>query len=233
MQAKVKDIIIQGLWKNNPAIVQLLGLCPLLAVSNSVVNAVGLGLTTCLVLMFSNILIAIFKNYIPHEVRIPIFIMIISALVTCVELFMNGFFHHLYVSLGIYLPLIVTNCIIIGRSEAFAAKNTVLLSALDGLMMGLGFSLVLFFLGMIRELLGNGTLFDGAELLLGSWAKSLTIYVYHFDYPFLLALLPPGAFFCVGFMIALKNVIQTYLQNQYYKPEQKTVVERVRLTDKN
>ncbi len=186
-----RTLMLNGMWNNNPALVQLLGLCPLLAVSSTVTNALGLGIATLLVLVGSNVTVSLVRDYVPKEVRIPVFVMIIASLVTCVQLLMNAYAYGLYLSLGIFIPLIVTNCIIIGRAEAFASKNDVLPAALDGFWMGLGMTSVLVVLGSLREIIGNGTLFDGADLLLGEWAKVLRIEVFHFDSAFLLALLPP------------------------------------------
>ncbi len=194
-----KQIALQGLWKNNPGLVQLLGLCPLLAVTATLTNALGLGLATMLVLIGSNVLVSLVKSLVPKEIRIPIFVMIIAALVTCVQLLVNAYAYGLYLSLGIFLPLIVTNCVIIGRAEAFASRNSVVKSAFDGFMMGLGFLLVLSVLGASREILSQGTLFAGADLLLGDWAANLTIHFWQLDTSFLLAMLPPGAFYWHGF----------------------------------
>lgn len=205
--AVYKELMQQGLWKNNPGIVQLLGLCPLLAVTNTVTNALGLGIATLSVLIASNTLISVIRSYVPKTIRIPVFVMIIASLVTCVQLLMNAFTYELYLSLGIFIPLIVTNCIIIGRAEAFASKNSVKHAAFDGLMMGLGFSAVLLALGASREILAQGTLFTGIENLLGDWAIFLTFNIYHTDSTFLVAALPPGAFIIMGLLIALKNAI--------------------------
>ncbi|UAL41901.1 electron transport complex subunit E [Shewanella inventionis] len=224
-----RDIASQGLWKNNPGLVQLLGLCPLLAVTATITNALGLGVATLLVLVGSNILVSLVRDYVPKEIRIPVFVMIIAALVTCVQLLINAYAYNLYLSLGIFLPLIVTNCIIIGRAEAFASRNTLAHSAFDGFMMGLGFTAVLVVLGASRELLGQGTLFDGADLLLGEWASSLTIQVWQVDTPFLLAMLPPGAFIAMGLLIALKNVIDSKIKARQPKPES-VAVTRARIT---
>lgn len=206
----VKELTLQGLWKNNPGLVQLLGLCPLLGVTNTLTNALGLGVATLLVLLGSNTAVSLVRAHVPNEIRIPIFVMIIATFVTVIQLLMNAFTFGLYQSLGIFLPLIVTNCAIIGRAEAFASKNPLLPSALDGLMMGLGFLLVLVVLGAMREILGQGTLFDGADLLLGDWASVLRIEVFHSDNHFLLAMLPPGAFIGMGLLIALKNSIDQH-----------------------
>jgi len=205
--SQYRNIMYQGLWKNNPGLVQVLGLCPLLAVSATVTNALGLGLATMLVLVASNITVSLIREYVPKEIRIPIFVMIIASFVTTVQLLMNAYVYELYQSLGIFIPLIVTNCIIIGRAEAFASRNQVLPSAADGLFMGLGFTCVLVVLGAIREVLGQGTLFDGMNLLFGEWASALRIEVFHADTSFLLAILAPGAFIGMGFLMALKHVI--------------------------
>ncbi|OIQ25913.1 electron transport complex subunit E [uncultured Vibrio sp.] len=225
-----KKLLKDGMWDNNPALVQLLGLCPLLAVSSTVTNALGLGIATLLVLVGSNVIVSLVREHVPKEVRIPIFVMIIASLVTCVQLLMNAYTYGLYLSLGIFIPLIVTNCVIIGRAEAFASKNAVLPSALDGFWMGLGMTAVLVLLGAMREVLGNGTLFDGADVLLGDWAQALRIEIFQFDNSFLLALLPPGAFIGVGFIIALKNVIDGQIKSRQPK-EEKAVIERARVTN--
>lgn len=225
-----KLLMKNGMWSNNPALVQLLGLCPLLAVSSTITNALGLGIATLLVLVGSNLTVSLIRNYVPKEIRIPVFVMIIAALVTCVQLLMNAYAYGLYLSLGIFIPLIVTNCIIIGRAEAYASKNDPLPAALDGFWMGFGMTTVLVVLGAMRELIGNGTLFDGADLLLGDWAAALRIQVFHFDSSFLLALLPPGAFIGVGLLIALKNVIDSSIQERQPK-EEKPAIERARVTN--
>lgn len=200
-------LFVQGLWRNNPAIVQLLGLCPLLAVSNNATNALGLGLATMLVLICTNSMVSLFRKYIPHEIRIPIYVMIIATTVTVVQLLMNAYTYSLYQSLGIFIPLIVTNCIVIGRAEAFASKNTLLHSIFDGFAMGLGMTLSLFALGALREIIGNGTLFDGLDQLLGEWATGLRIDIFHHNSNLLLAILPPGAFIGLGIILAVKNII--------------------------
>jgi len=223
-----KELVWQGLWKNNPGLVQLLGLCPLLAVTSTVANALGLGLATLFVLICSNITVSAIQHWVPKEIRIPIFVLIIAGFVTCVQLLMNAFAYGLYTSLGIFLPLIVTNCAIIGRAEAYASRNPVKQAAFDGLMMGTGFLLVLLVLGMIREVLGQGTLFDGADLLLGSWASILRVEIMQLDNQFLLALLPPGAFITMGFLIAGKNIIDQRLEEKQPKVEQANI-ERVRV----
>ncbi len=201
------DLLKQGFWHNNPALVQLLGLCPLLAVSNSATNALGLGLATIVVLICTNSVVSIFRQHIPQEIRIPIYVMIIASTVTAVQLIMNAYTYSLYQSLGIFIPLIVTNCIVIGRAEAYASKNPVLLSLFDGFAMGLGMTFVLFLLGALRELLGTGKLFIGIENLLGPWASVLHLDLLHLEQSFLLAILPPGAFLGLAFLLALKNML--------------------------
>ena len=201
--SEVKDVIVQGLWKNNSALVQLLGMCPLLAVTSTATNALGLGLATTLVLTLTNLTISSLRRWTPAEIRIPIYVMIIASVVSIVQMLINAYAFGLYQSLGIFIPLIVTNCIVVGRAEAFAAKKGPALSALDGFAIGMGATCTMFVLGSIRELLGNGTLFDGADGLLGSWAKSLRVELFHTDTPFLLAMLPPGAFIGLGMLLAI------------------------------
>lgn len=208
----VKQISQDGVWSNNPALVQILGLCPLLAVTNTFINGLGLGIATLLVLIGSNVVISLLRKHIPKEIRIPIFVMLIASFVTNVQLLMNAFTYELYVILGIFIPLIVTNCIIIGRAEAFASRNKVFPSFMDGLMQGLGFLMVLVVLGGFREILGQGTLFSEAHLLLGDWAKNMTLVFFHSDSQFLFAILPPGAFVGLGLMIAAKNWLDMRIQ---------------------
>ncbi|MEK9778683.1 MAG: electron transport complex subunit E [Gammaproteobacteria bacterium] len=196
-----------GLWDNNQALVALLGLCPLLAVTTNVVNAIGLGIATTFVLIASNVTISIFRNTIPNEIRIPVFVLLIASFVTIVELLMQAFFYDLYLVLGIFVPLIVTNCAILGRAEAFASKNTWDKSLLDGLMMGLGFSVVLILLGAMREIIGSGTLLSQASLLMGDFGQTLEITLFTDYKGALLAILPPGAFFGLGIIVAIKNYI--------------------------
>jgi electron transport complex protein RnfE len=196
-----------GLWTNNVALVQLLGLCPLLAVTATFINGLGLGIATLITLVLSNTFVSIIRHWTRPEVRIPIFVLIIASIVTTIELVMNAWFHDLYLTLGIFIPLIVTNCSIIARAESFASRNGVLESALDGFMMGMGFLLVLITLGGLREIIGMGTLFANAELMFGPAAQHLSLTLGE-DYPgFLLAVLPPGAFIGLGLLIAIKNSI--------------------------
>lgn len=225
-----KQLSWQGLWKNNPALVQLLGLCPLLAVTATVTNGLGLGLATTLVLIGSNATVSIIRNLVPNEIRIPIFVMIIAAFVTVVQLLMNAYTYELYQALGIFIPLIVTNCAIIGRAEAYASKNPIGYAAFDGLMMGLGFTVVLVLLGAMRELLGYGTLFAGANLLLGDWASNLKVTIFTTDSPFLLAILPPGAFLGMGLLIAAKNLLDKRFERMFAAKQEVKVVQRARVT---
>lgn len=201
------DISRNGLWTNNVALVQLLGLCPLLAVTNTVVNGIGLGIATLITLVLSNTIVSLIRGFVRNEVRLPVFVLIIASVVTMIELGMKALFYDLYLVLGIFIPLIVTNCAIIGRAEGFASKNPVGPAAFDGLMMGLGFLIVLSLLGALREVIGSGTLFAQAELMFGEGAAAMTI-VFNPDYPgFLLAILPPGAFFGLALLIVVKNWI--------------------------
>ncbi|MEX0730870.1 MAG: electron transport complex subunit E [Aquisalimonadaceae bacterium] len=209
-----RGIVRDGLWTNNPGLVQLLGLCPLLAVSASVVNALTLGLATMLVLLASNVTVSLIRHAVRPEVRIAVFVLIIASFVTTVELVMNAWFHELYLVLGIFIPLIVTNCAILGRAEAFASRNGPAAAALDGLMMGLGFCLVLVALGAMRELLGHGTLLRQAHFLVGDWGRALELRILPFEDGLLLALLPPGAFIGLGLLLALKNVIDGWLERR-------------------
>ncbi|MEL7401252.1 MAG: electron transport complex subunit E [Pseudomonadota bacterium] len=225
------EVARNGLWDNNPALVQLLGLCPLLAVSGSVVNGLGLGLATILVLVGSNVVVSLIRNHVSEAVKLPVFVMIIATFTTCTELLMKAFTFELYLILGIFIPLIVTNCAILGRADAYASKNPLLPSAFDGLMMGLGFCLVLVAVGAIREVIGSGTLFDNMQLLFGPVAESWKWQVFD-NYPgFLVAVLPPGAFVVVGFLIAFKNAVDHRLEQR--RKSQSTVSvgsKRVRTT---
>ncbi|MBT5292523.1 MAG: electron transport complex subunit E [Cellvibrionales bacterium] len=230
--ANYSDITINGLWKNNPALVQLLGLCPLLGVTNSVVNSIGLGLATIFVLVASNTCVSIIKNVTPDAIRLPTFVMIIAAAVTCTELLMQAYTYELYEILGIFLPLITTNCVILGRADGFACKNSVAASAYDGLMMGLGFAAVLYLLGAARELIGTGSLFANMDLLFGSMAQNWEITVFN-NYPqFLLAILPPGAFILTGLIIAAKNSIDAGIKRKQEAKlaDQEKISKRVRVT---
>jgi H+/Na+-translocating ferredoxin:NAD+ oxidoreductase subunit E len=200
-----KDILYNGVWKQNTGVVQLLGLCPLLAISNTVVNALSLGLATTLVMTLSGVAVAAIRGFIPNEARIPVYVLIIAVLVTIVQFLMNAYVYPLYLVLGIFIPLIVTNCIVLARAEAFASKNGVRASALDGIAMGLGLTAVLTILGGVREIFGHGTLLSGIDMVFGEAAKSWVITVVPNYHGFLLAILPPGAFITLGMLIAGKN----------------------------
>ena len=227
------EIIKDGLWHNNPALVQVLGLCPLLAVTSTVVNAIGLGLATLLVLMGSNLSVSLIRNFVSESVRLPAFVMIIASFVTCAELLMQAFTYELYQILGIFIPLIVTNCAILGRADAFASKNPPLPAILDGAMMGLGFLAVLITLGAMRELIGQGTLVADMHLLLGPMAADWVIRPFE-QYPdMLFMVLPPGAFVGLGLLIALKNGIDNHLKERRKAAEPapaSTGSKRVRVT---
>jgi electron transport complex protein RnfE len=206
------ELTLNGLWKNNPALVQLLGLCPLLAVTGSVVNALGLGLATIFVLTLSNLTVSLVRNLVSDAVRLPAFVMIIASFTACIELLMKAYTYELYQILGIFIPLIVTNCSILGRADAFASKNPVLPSIYDGLIMGVGFAVILVLVGGLREAIGNATLFANMDLLFGPSAIDWQLTLVD-DYPgFLVAVLPPGAFLVVGFIIAIKNVVDASLK---------------------
>jgi electron transport complex protein RnfE len=202
---EVQTLFKNGLDKQNTGLVQLLGLCPLLAISNSVINALSLGLATTLVMVAASGAVSGVRNFVPHEIRIPVFVLIIAALVTVIDLAMNAWVHPLYLVLGIFIPLITTNCIVLARADAFASKNRPLHSAVDAFAMGLGLTLVLVVLGAARELAGQGTLFSGVDLVFGAAAKDWVLHVLPHYQGFLLAVLPPGAFITLGLLIAAHN----------------------------
>lgn len=199
------EIWRQGLWHNNPGLVQLLGLCPLLAVTGTVVNGLGLGLATMFVLVVSNLAISATRGLIAREVRIPVFVLVIASLVSVVDMVMRAWFAELSATLGIFIPLIVTNCTILGRAEAFASRQPIDRAFTDGLAQGTGFAAVLVVLGAMREIVGHGTLMADADLLLGDWAAGLEIRLVPEAGGLLLAILPPGAFIGLGLLVALKN----------------------------
>jgi electron transport complex protein RnfE len=203
--AEFRGLFHNGLIKQNSSLVQVLGLCPTLAISTNVINALSLGLATTLVMAASGGAVSGVRHFVPNEIRIPVFILIIAVLVTVIDLAMNAFVHPLYLVLGIFIPLIVTNCIVLARADAFAAKNHPLHSAIDGMAMGLGLTLVLVVLGAIREVVGQGTLLSGIDLALGPDAKGLVLHVLPHYHGFLLAILPPGAFIALGLLIAANN----------------------------
>lgn len=231
-EVSYRELSLNGLWKNNPAIVQLLGLCPLLAVTGSVVNALGLAAATTMVLVCSNTSVSLIRNIVSDAVRLPAFVMIIASAVTCIELLMQAYTYELYQILGIFLPLITTNCVILGRADGFASRNKLAPSAYDGLIMGAGFGVVLVLLGAVRELIGTGTLFANMDLLFGPDAANWKVVVID-DYPnFLLAILPPGAFIFTGLIIAVKNLIDGRIKKRRDALKDRPVkgAKRVRVT---
>ena len=204
-RSEFQDIAYKGVWKQNTSLVQILGLCPLLAVTTNLVNGVMLSLATLLVMSLSNLAVSSLRNFIPYEIRIPVFILIAAALVTVVDLAMNAYLHGLYVVLGIFIPLIITNCIVLARIEAFAAKNRPASAMTDGAMMGVGMLWTLALIGALRELIGSGTLFSGIDLVIPG---AQALHLLPVDYPgLLIAVLPPGAFIVLGCIIASKNWI--------------------------
>ena len=191
--------LANGLWKENPTFVLMLGMCPTLAVTTSAINGIGMGLSTTVVLVLSNIIISALRNIIPDRVRMPAFIVVVASFVTIVQFLMQGFVPSLYSSLGIYIPLIVVNCIILGRAESYASKNPVIPSMFDGIGMGLGFTVGLTLIGIVREILGNGSVFDKP-------IKQLA------DYHITLFGLAPGAFIVLGFLVAIMNVVRRKME---------------------
>jgi len=212
MRANYHDIIIGGLWRDNQGLVALLGLCPLLAITNTLINGLGLGIATTLTLICSGIIISLIRKLITQDIRLPLFVLVIASVVTSIELLMNAYFHNLYKVLGIFIPLIVTNCAIVGRAEIFASKHPVGPSVVDACAIGIGFTFVLVVLGGFREMLGFGTLFSDADLLFGVIGESWTITLADGYRGFLLAILPPGAFIGLGMLVALKNLIDNRIQ---------------------
>ena len=212
--ATVRHLIKEGLWKNNPGLVQLLGLCPLLAVTATTVNGLGLGIATTLTLIISNTIVSLIRNVVTSAIRIPVYVLVIASTVTAIELILGAWFYDLYKTLGIFIPLIVTNCAIIGRAEAFASKNTIPLAFIDGLAMGSGFTAVLVVLGTMREVLGRGTIFSGAHMLFGDAARDLQITLSGDYSGFLVAILPPGAFLGLGLLLAIKNIIDKRMEKR-------------------
>lgn len=200
-----------GLWDNNIVFSQGLALCPLLAVTGTATNGLGMGLATTLVLVCSGLLVAMARSLILPEIRIPVFVLIIAAVVTLVDMGMNAWVHDLHKVLGLFIPLIVTNCAILGRAESFASRNAVLPAAVDGLMMGLGFTLALVILGACREVIGSGTLFSHAELLLGKGFAFLDVTLIPDYRGFLIAILPPGGFLILGLLLAGKRLLDRRL----------------------
>jgi len=207
-----RRIVLDGLWDNNIVFSQTLALCPLLAVTSTATNGLGMGLATTFVLMLSGLTVAAFRKIISAEVRIPVFVLIIATIVTLVDMSMNAWMHDLHKVLGLFIPLIVTNCAILGRAESYASKNPALPAVTDGLMMGLGFTLALITVGATREVLGSGTLFANAELLLGKSFAFLELTLIPNYRGFLVAILPPGGFLVLGFLLAGKRILDKQLE---------------------
>ncbi len=214
MTTDYRAIARDGLWDNNVVLAQMLALCPLLAVTTTATNGLGMGLATTAVLLVSNLLVSICRGVISREVRIPVFVLLIASLVTLVDMAMNAWLHELHKVLGLFIPLIVTNCAILGRAESFASRQPVPASVADGLMMGLGFTWVLTLLGACREILGSATLFDNASLLFGESLAFLEITLISDYKGFLLMLLPPGGFLVLGFLLAGKRLLDSRLRRR-------------------
>ena len=214
MATDYRDIASRGLWKNNVVLGQMLALCPLLAVTGTATNGLGMGLATTAVLIMTAGLVSALRRLIPTEVRIPIYVLLIAGVVTLVDMIMNATLHQLYQALGLFIPLIVTNCAILGRAEAFASREPLDRALLDGLMMGLGFTLVLVTLGAVREVLGTGTLFANASLLLGQGFSFLEVTLIPDYRGFLLLILPAGGFLALGFLLAAKRLLDRHWQRR-------------------
>lgn len=209
------NLFAEGLWNNNVAMSQMLALCPLLAVTTSATNGLGMGLATLVVMICANLVGSMFRDFTTPQVRIPTFIVLIASIVTLVDMWINAWLHELYKVLGLFIPLIVTNCAILGRVESFASKNTPLPSLVDGFAMGLGFLWVLIVVGGVREILGSGTLFAHASLLLGpnfSWLEMTILEQYQ---GILLLVLPPGGFLVLGFLLAVKRLIDRLIEAKF------------------
>jgi len=217
--SSISDSLRSGLWSDNPGLVQLLGLCPLLAVTSTFVNGLGLGIATLAVLVFSNALVSATRRFIRSEIRIPMYVLIISSLVTCIELIFLAWFPALGRSLGIFIPLIVTNCAIVARAEVFASRNTVLASTLDGLSMGAGFALLLCAIGAFRELIGHGSILAHLDMLFGGEPLAGLRLI---DGGFLLAILPPGAFISLALFVAGKNELDRRRLQKLQDPRRAT-----------
>lgn len=223
MENNYWQITKDGLWGKNIVFSQMLALCPLLAVTGTATNGLGMGLATLAVMIATGLSIAVFRNLTTPEIRIPIFVLIIATIVTLVDMAMNAWVHDLHKILGLFIPLIVTNCAILGRAEAFASKNNILPSMLDGLMMGAGFTLALVIVGAVREVIGSGTLFSHASLLLGSSFSFMELTIIPHYKGFLLMILPPGGFLVLGFLLAGKRLLDAKVQQA--KPAKEPEVE--------
>lgn len=213
---KWNNFFKKRLWSNNSSLVQLLGLCPVLAMTTNVVNAIGLGISTTFILTITNSIISVFKYVIPKNIRIPIFMLIVSSTVTCIEMILHAYQFNLYKSLGVFIPLIVTNCIVIGRAESIAYKNSILVSFFDGLLTGLGSTLAMFFIGLIREILGHGTFLFGIHKIFNNLGTDCFFKLFNKDIIILIAS-PPGGFLVLGFLIAFKNCLDENKENKKKK----------------
>ncbi len=214
MNNRYLAIVRDGLWSNNVVLAQTLALCPTVAVTSSASNGLGMGLATAAVLVISGAVISLVRNIVTQEVRIPVFVLLIAGIVTLVDMAMNAWLHELYKVLGLFIPLIVTNCAILGRAESFASRQPVLASALDGLMTGAGFTLALVILGAVREVIGSGTLFAHASLLLGPHFSFMEMELIPHYRGFLLMVLPPGGFLALGFVLVGKRLIDRRLASR-------------------
>lgn len=209
---KFIKIIIKRICTNDNKLMQMLGLCPILAITSNAINSLCMGLITTMILIITNVLISFFRKFINYEIRIPIYIIIIASVVSCIQILLHAYYFDLYNVLGIFIPLITTNCIILGRAESVASKQNIFISFLDGLSIGLHATFTILCLGIFREIIGNGTIFNNASQLLGCWADILSIKVFHTDTPILLAILPPGAFICLGLFLAIRNLISNLIK---------------------
>lgn len=207
MNTDYKTIMKDGIWDNNVVLSQMLALCPLLAVTGTATNGLGMGLATIVVMVIATCIVSMSRDIITQEVRIPVFVLLIAGIVTLVDMYINAYLHELYKVLGLFIPLIVTNCAILGRVESFSSRNYVLPSIFDGLVMGIGFTMVLVTLGAVREITGSGTLFANASLLLGENFSFLELTLFQDYKGFLLMILPPGGFIALGFILAGKRII--------------------------
>jgi Na+-translocating ferredoxin:NAD+ oxidoreductase subunit E len=207
MATNYGTIVRDGLWDNNGVLCMLLGMCPTMAMTTSATNGLGMGLATAVVMAASNLLVSVFRNQITQEVRIPVYILIVASMVTLVDLSMNAWMHELYKVLGLFIPLIVSNCLPLARLEAFAAKEPVLASLMDGIFMGLGFTLALTAIGAVREVFGSGTLFADASLLLGPAFQFMELRVLPQNMGVLMMILPPGGFLVTGLLVVAKRMV--------------------------
>jgi Na+-translocating ferredoxin:NAD+ oxidoreductase subunit E len=207
MTNNYQTIVKDGLWDNNGVFSMLLGMCPTMAMTTSATNGFGMGIATAVVMAASSYLVAVFRNRITQEIRIPVYILIVATMVTVVDLAMNAWMHELYKVLGLFIPLIVSNCLPLARLEAFAAKQPALPAFLDGLFMGLGFTIALTVIGAVREIIGSGTLFADASLLLGPSFKLIELRLLPADMGVLMMILPPGGFIVTGLLVVCKRVL--------------------------